>query len=61
MADDTWGQAEARAELSEVVRRARSEGPQHVSRNGKPIAVVVSAEEWSRHAERPMPKADARP
>jgi len=28
------------------VERARTEGPQRVTRNGKPVAVVVSEAEW---------------
>lgn len=48
MADDAWGLAEAKAKFSELVERARSEGPQYVARNGKPAVVVVSAEEWAR-------------
>ena len=48
MADDAWGLAEAKAKLSELLERARTEGPQHITRNGKPAGVVVSAEEWAR-------------
>ena len=54
MADDAWGLAEAKARFSDVVERARTQGPQHISRNGKPAAVVVSAEEWARQTERRM-------
>jgi prevent-host-death family protein len=45
VADDSWSLAEAKAKFSEVVERARSEGPQRVTRNGKP-AVVVSEADW---------------
>lgn len=46
MADDSWSLAEAKAKFSEVVERARSEGPQRVTRNGKPAVVVVSEADW---------------
>jgi len=48
MADDAWGLAEAKAKLSELMERTRTAGPQHITRNGKPMAVLVSAEEWAR-------------
>lgn len=48
-----WSVAEAKARFSEVVDRARSEGPQLVTRNGKDAAVIVSAEEWARLSEKP--------
>jgi prevent-host-death family protein len=41
----TWTLAVAKARLSEVVDRA---SPQTITRNGKPSAVIVSAEEWAR-------------
>jgi prevent-host-death family protein len=44
---DTWTLAGAKARLSEVVDRAQA-GPQTITRNGKPTAVIVSAEEWAR-------------
>jgi prevent-host-death family protein len=43
----TWTLAVAKARLSEVVDRAQS-SPQTITRNGKPSAVIVSAEEWAR-------------
>ena len=39
---------EAKARLSEVVRLARSEGPQHVTVHGKDGVVVVAEEEFRR-------------
>ena len=53
MADDAWSVAEAKAKFSELVERARSEGPQHITRNGRDAAVVVSAEEWARRTRKP--------
>ena len=47
----TWTLAGAKARLSEVVDRAQG-GPQTITRNGKPSAVIVSAEEWARKTVR---------
>ena len=47
----TWTLAVAKARLSEVVDRAQA-GPQTITRNGKPRAVIVSAEEWARKTVR---------
>jgi antitoxin Phd len=44
----TWRLEEAKARLSEVVRRAGSEGPQRVTVRGRAAAVVLSAEEYER-------------
>jgi prevent-host-death family protein len=46
-----WTLAGAKARLSEVVDRAQA-GPQTITRNGKPSAVIVSAEEWARKTVR---------
>jgi prevent-host-death family protein len=43
--------AGAKARFSEVVDRAQA-GPQTITRNGKPSAVIVSAEEWARKTVR---------
>ena len=48
MADGNWSVAEAKAKLSELIDKAKTEGPQSVTRNGKEAVVVVSAEEWRR-------------
>ena len=50
-AADTWTLASAKARLSEVVDRAQA-GPQTITRNGKPSAVIVSAGEWARKTVR---------
>lgn len=47
-----WTVASAKAKLSEVIERAESEGAQFITRNGKPAAVVVSAEEWAKRNAR---------
>ena len=44
--DPVWQLQEAKARLSEVVRRAVDEGPQHVSVRGEPAAVVLSEKEY---------------
>lgn len=38
----TWALQDAKAKLSELVRRALSEGPQFVTVRGKPSLVVMS-------------------
>jgi prevent-host-death family protein len=47
MAGD-WSVAEAKARFSELLAKAASEGPQHIRRNGREAAVVVSAEAWAK-------------
>jgi prevent-host-death family protein len=53
MADGEWSVAEAKAKFSEVIDKARTEGPQRVTRNGKDAVVVVSASEWERRVRTP--------
>lgn len=43
-----WTLQDAKAQFSEVVRRAEDDGPQHVTVRGKPAVVVVSEEEFAR-------------
>lgn len=45
---ETWSVANAKAHFSELIDKAKSEGPQMVTRNGKPAAVLVSVEEWEK-------------
>ena len=52
MSSQTWTVAEAKAKFSEMIERARSEGPQTITRNGRTAAVVVGAEEWQRKTKR---------
>jgi len=47
-----WTVAEAKAKFSEVIERARSEGPQTITRKGRTAAVLVGAEEWERKTSR---------
>lgn len=43
-----WRLQEAKAQFSEVVRRATHDGPQHVTVHGREAVVVVGAEEFRR-------------
>lgn len=43
-----WPLQDAKARFSELVRKVRSEGPQHVTVHGRDEVVVVSAEEFRR-------------
>lgn len=47
-----WQLQTAKARFSELFRRARSEGPQYVTRQGKEAVVVLQAEEFERLTER---------
>ena len=57
-ATDIWSVAEAKAKFSEVIERAKHEGPQTVTKNGRDAVVVVSAEEWKRASVRKGNLAD---
>lgn len=48
----TWTVAEAKSKFSEVIEKAKSEGPQKITKHGRTTAVIVAAEEWERKAER---------
>ena len=39
---------DAKARFSELIRRVRSEGPQHVTVHGRDEVVVISSEEFRR-------------
>ena len=43
-----WRLQDAKARFSELVRRVRSEGPQHVTVHGRDQVVIVAAEEFRR-------------
>lgn len=43
-----WQLQTAKAKFSELFRRARAEGPQWVTRQGKEAVVVLPAEEYER-------------
>ena len=42
----TWQVQQAKTHFSEVIERAQSEGPQTITRHGKPRAIVLSATEY---------------
>jgi prevent-host-death family protein len=46
-----WQLQEAKQRFSELVRHARTDGPQVVTKHGQEVAVVVSIEEYRRLAE----------
>jgi prevent-host-death family protein len=43
-----WQLQDAKARLSEVVKRTEREGPQEISVRGRPAAVVLSAADYGR-------------
>ena len=43
-----WLLQDAKARFSELVRKVRSEGPQHVTVHGRNEVVVIAAEEFRR-------------
>lgn len=43
-----WFLQDAKARFSELVRKVRSEGPQHVTVHGRDEVVVIAAEEFRR-------------
>jgi prevent-host-death family protein len=45
-----WQLQEAKARFSEVVRRAKREGPQHVTVHGREEVVVIGADDFRRLA-----------
>ena len=47
-----WQLQTAKARFSELFRRARSEGPQYVTRRGKEAVVVLPAEDFERLTRR---------
>jgi prevent-host-death family protein len=50
-----WDQQEAKAKFSEVVRRARTEGPQLVTTRGANPVVILSGEDYQALVEqRPL-------
>jgi len=48
----TWTVAEAKAKFSELIDKAKCEGPQKITKHGRTTAVIVAAEQWERKSER---------
>jgi prevent-host-death family protein len=54
----TWQMQEAKARLSELVKRAQIEGPQDITLHGESVAVVVSRETFERLSAPPVNLAE---
>ena len=52
MGTHAWTVAEAKAKFSEVIDKAKSQGPQTITRNGRKTAMVVATDEWERKTKR---------
>jgi prevent-host-death family protein len=52
MSTHAWTVAEAKAKFSELIEKAKSEGPQKITKHGRTTAVIVAAEQWERKARR---------
>ena len=50
--NEPWQLQTAKAQFSELFRRARTEGPQVVTRQGKEQVVVLPAEQYARLTQR---------
>lgn len=44
----TWQMQAAKAQFSDLVQRAKTDGPQEITVHGRPVAVVVSRELFDR-------------
>jgi prevent-host-death family protein len=51
----SWQLQDAKARFSEVVKLARSEGPQSITVHGRPAAVVLSPADYERLVGRRVP------
>jgi prevent-host-death family protein len=52
-----WVLQDAKARFSELVRKVRSEGPQHVTVHGRDEVVVIAAEDFRRLQGQPTGQA----
>lgn len=52
-----WALQDAKARFSEVVRKAKTEGPQRITVHGREEVVVVSVEEYRRIKGQPTGEA----
>ena len=48
MVTKSWQLQDAKNRFSEVVERAMKEGPQTVTRHGKPAVIIISAAEYEK-------------
>lgn len=53
-----WQMQEAKARFAELIEEAERNGPQTVTKHGKPRAVVVSSEQFEAMQKGTAPKAD---
>jgi antitoxin Phd len=58
MTNQKWKLQDAKARFSEVVRRAHSHGPQHITVHGKDSVVVVSLEDFTAERTKTATGAD---
>jgi prevent-host-death family protein len=52
MSRDAWTVAGAKAKFSELIQKAKSEGPQKITKHGRTAVVIVATEEWERKTRR---------
>ena len=52
----TWAVAEAKAKFSAVVAQAQVKRPQQITKGGKPVAVIISIEDWKTEHGTEKPK-----
>lgn len=50
-----WALQDAKARLSELVKKAQKQGPQYISVHGDPAVVVISEKEYKSLIIHPMP------
>jgi prevent-host-death family protein len=51
-----WQIQTAKARFSELFRKARTEGPQRITRSGKEAVVMMTAEEYDKLTQKPPKK-----
>lgn len=51
MISNRWQVQTAKNKLSEVIEKSRNEGPQIITRHGENAAVIISYEEYKKHAK----------
>ncbi len=52
MSRDAWTVAGAKAKFRELIERAKSEGPQKITKHGRTAVAIVATEEWERKTRR---------
>ena len=41
-----WSLQHAKTQLSDLIKKAQNQGPQHISVRGKPVVVIISEREY---------------